>query len=251
MEPIGIDQEEKCNTNYKCTVICKKYKKLITLQGSLTHKGEKNTVAAWYTPPNAIIDGYTSDSQPSYQDTKEHYTSQESTHLDEVALDELSKQGLSKGGRAALDNDTSILESGDLGVGTTLTTADDGTGVTHAAAGGSGDTGDEGNSGLVVDVVGLEELGSIFLGGTTNLTDHDDTVGLGVLKEDLQAIDEVGAGEGVTTDTDNERLTKAGLGGLVDSLVGEGTGTGDDTDTAALVDEAGHDTDLALSLKVV
>lgn len=185
------------------------------------------------------------------QDTKEHYTSQVWTHLHEVALDELSKQSLSKGGRAALDDDTSILESGDLGVGTTLTTADDGTGVTHAAAGGSGDTGDEGNSGLVVDVVGLEELGGVLLGGTTNLTDHDDTVGLGVLKEDLQAVDEVGAGEGVTTDTDNERLTEAGLGGLVDSLVGEGTGTGDDTDTAALVDEAGHDTDLALSLKAI
>lgn len=173
------------------------------------------------------------------------------THLDEVTLDELSKQSLSKGGRAALDNDTSILESGDLGVGTTLTTADDGTGVTHAAAGGSGDTGDEGDSGLVVDVVGLEELGGVLLGGTTDLTDHDDTVGLGVLKEDLQAVDEVGAGEGVTADTDNERLTKAGLGGLVDGLVGQGTRTGDDTDTTALVDEAGHDTDLALSLEVI
>lgn len=168
--------------------------------------------------------------------------------LDKVTLDELGKQSLAQGGRAALDNDTGILESGDLGVGTTLTTADDSTGVAHTAAGGSGDTGDEGNGGLVVDVVGLEELGGILLGGTTDLTDHDDTVGLGVLEEDLQAVDEVGAGEGVTTDTDDERLAKAGLGGLVDGLVGQGTGAGDDTDAAALVDEAGHDTDLALTL---
>jgi len=120
--------------------------------------------------------------------------------------------------------------------------------VTHTATGGSGDTGNEGNSGLVVDVVGLEELGGVLLSGSTNLTDHDDTVGLGVLEEDLQAVDEVGTGEGVTANTDNERLSKAGLGGLVDGLVGEGTGTRDDTDAAALVDEAGHDTDLALSL---
>lgn len=169
--------------------------------------------------------------------------------LNQIALDELGKQSLTKSSRAALDNDTSILESGNLGVSTTLTTADDGTGVTHAATGGSGDTGNEGNSGLVVDVVGLEELGGVLLGGTTNLTDHDDTVGLGVLEEDLQAVDEVGTGEGVTTDTDNERLTKAGLGSLVDGLVGQGTGTGDDTDTTALVDEAGHDTDLALTLQ--
>lgn len=120
--------------------------------------------------------------------------------------------------------------------------------MTHAAAGGSRDTGNERDGGLVVDVVGLEELGGILLGGTTNLTDHDDTVGLGVLEEDLEAVDEVGAGEGVTTDTDDEGLTKASLGGLVDGLVGQGTGTGDDTDTAALVDEARHDTDLALTL---
>lgn len=98
-----------------------------------------------------------------------------------------------------------------------------------------------------MDVVGLEELGGILLGGTTNLTDHDDTVGLGVLEEDLEAVNEVGAGEGVTTDTDDERLTETSEGGLVHGLVGQGTGTGDDTDTTALVDEAGHDTDLALT----
>ena len=170
------------------------------------------------------------------------------TILHKVALDKLGKKGLAKGSRAALDNDTSVGQSGDLGVGTTLTTADDGTGVTHAAAGGSGDTGNEGDGGLVVDVVGLEELGGILLGGTTDLTDHDDTVGLGVLEEDLEAVDEVGAGEGVTTDTDDEGLTETSEGGLVDGLVGQSTGTGDDTDTTALVDEAGHDTDLALTL---
>lgn len=181
-------------------------------------------------------------------ENKTQDASKSATILDKVALDELGKQGLAEGSRAALDNDTSVGESGDLGVGTTLTTADDGTGVTHAAAGGSGDTGNEGDSGLVVDVVGLEVLGGILLGGTTNLTDHDDTVGLGVLEEDLEAVDEAGAGEGVTTDTDNKGLTKAGHGSLVDGLVGQGTGAGDDTDTTALVDEAGHDTDLTLTL---
>jgi hypothetical protein len=191
--------------------------------------------------------GYISESKN--QVTKEHETSNKHLRpLDKVTLDELSKKSLAEGGRAALDNDTGILKRSDLRVGTTLTTADDGAGVAHAAAGGSGNTGNEGNGGLVVDVVGLEELGGVLLGGTTNLTDHDDTVGLGVLKEDLQAVDEVGAGEGVTTDTDDKGLTKAGLGGLVDSLVGEGTGAGDDTDAAALVDEAGHDTNLALTL---
>ena len=187
-------------------------------------------------------------SQTKEPDTKKHDTSQASNRLDEVTLDELSKKSLAEGGRAALDDDTSIGKSGDLGVSTTLTTADDGTSVAHAATRRSGDTGNERNSGLVVDVVGLEELGGILLSGTTNLTDHDDTIGLGVLEEDLQAVDEVGAGEGVTADTDNERLAKAGLGGLVDGLVGQGTGAGDDADATTLVDEARHDTDLALAL---
>lgn len=173
---------------------------------------------------------------------------EKSCPLDKVTLDKLGKQSLAQGGRAALDNDTGILQSGDLGVGTSLTTADDGTSVAHTAARGSRNTGDEGNGGLVVDVVGLEVLGGVLLGGTTDLTDHDNTVGLGVLEEDLQAVDKVGARERVTTDTDDERLAQAGLGGLVDGLVCQGTGAGDDTDAATFVDKAWHDTDLALTL---
>lgn len=170
------------------------------------------------------------------------------TYLDKITLDELGKQSLTQGSRAALDNHTGILEGGDLGVGITLATADDGTGVTHAAAGGRADTGDEADGGLVEPVVGLEELGGVLLGAATDLTDHDDTVGLGVLEEDLQAVDEVGTGERITANTDDERLAKTGLGSLVDRLVGQGAGPGDDANTAALVDEAGHDTDLALTL---
>ncbi|KAI6771004.1 hypothetical protein HG531_009859 [Fusarium graminearum] len=165
-----------------------------------------------------------------------------------IAADKLVVESLAQTSGGALDNDTSILKSLDLGVGTTLTTGDDGTGVTHSSSRGSGDTSDEADDGLAtVDGVGLlEELGGVLLGGTTNLTNHDDTVGVGVLGEDLEAVDEVGAGEGVTANTDDERLTETGLGGLVDGLVGQGTGTGDDTDATALVDETRHDTNLAL-----
>ena len=121
--------------------------------------------------------------------------------------------------------------------------------MTHATAGRGRDTGDEGDDGLaaVLGVVLLEEIGSLLLGGTTDLADHDDTVRLAVLEEDLEAVDEVGAAERVTADTDDEGLAEAGLGGLVDGLVGEGAGPGDDTDAAALVDETRHDADLALA----
>ena len=173
-----------------------------------------------------------------------------SFRLDQVPLDEFVQEGLAQGSGAALDNNTSRLESGDLRVSATLAAADDGSGVTHTAARGSANAGDETNGGLVVLVVGLEELGSILLGATTDLTNHDDTVGLLVLEEDLQAVDEVGAGEGVTTDTDDQGLTKTSLGGLVDGLVGQGTGPGHNTDTSTLVNESRHDTNLALALHI-
>jgi hypothetical protein len=121
------------------------------------------------------------------------------------------------------------------------------TSVAHSSSWWSGNTSDEADSWLVLDVVLLQELGSILLGGTTNLTNHDDTISLLVLQENLQAVDEVSAREWVTTDTDDKRLTETSLGGLVDGLVSKSSGSRNDTDAAALVNETWHDTNLALA----
>lgn len=180
--------------------------------------------------------------------TNTHSRTHTSPSLDQVTLDKLSKQSLAQRSRASLHRDTSVLQSGNLRVRTALATADNGPGVTHPTTGGCTDTGDEADGGLVVLVVGLEEFGRIFLGATANLTNHDDTLGLRVLEEDAQAVDEVGARERVTTNANDERLTKTSLGSLVHGFVGQGTGTRDDTDTATLVDESRHDTNLALAL---
>lgn len=169
--------------------------------------------------------------------------------LDEISLDELSEKSLSERGRASLHNDTGILEGCNLGVCAALTSADDGTSVAHSSTWWSTDTGNEADSRLVGPVLALQESGSVFLSATADLTDHDDSVSLLILEEDTEAVNEVGSGEWVAADADNERLAKTGLGGLVDGFVGKGTGSGDDTDTASLVDEAGHDTNFALSLR--
>lgn len=158
-------------------------------------------------------------------------------------------QGPAQVSRAPLDNYTGILKSGELRIRTALTTADDGTSVAHTAARGSTDASDEGDGGLVVLVVLLEELGGILLGTAANLTNEDDSVGLRVLKEDTEAVDEVGAREGVATNTNDERLAKAGLGSLIHGLIGQGSGTRHDTDTATLVDESRHDANLTLALQ--
>ena len=118
----------------------------------------------------------------------------------------------------------------------------------HAAAGRGGHPGDERDHrlGVVARVVLREELGRPLLGLAADLADHDDALGGVVAQEEVQAVDEVGAVEGVAADADAEGLAQADLGGLVDGLVGQGAGAGHDADAALLVDVAGHDADLAL-----
>jgi len=91
-----------------------------------------------------------------------------------------------------------------------------------------------------------EVLSSLFFGITTDFTDHHNTLGLGIVEEDLEAIDEVGAVEGITADTDAKSLAESGLSCLVDGFVSQSTRSGDNTDLSSLMDVAGHDTDLAL-----
>mmetsp|Transcript_22445 Transcript_22445/g.39819 ORF Transcript_22445/g.39819 Transcript_22445/m.39819 type:complete len:372 (+) Transcript_22445:906-2021(+) len=167
-------------------------------------------------------------------------------HLKKTALSKDFLHGSTHGSRGVGDSDTSGLEGGDLVSGLTLATGDNGTGVTHATTGGSSETSNKGNNGLLGSG-SLDELSSLLLSGTTDLTDHNDTLGLGVLNEALKAVNEVGAVEGITTNTDDGGLAKTMLGGLEDGLVGEGTGTRNDTDTSGSVDVTGHDTDLAFS----
>lgn len=91
-----------------------------------------------------------------------------------------------------------------------------------------------------------EVFSSLLFGITTDFTDHHDTLGLWVVEEDFEAIDEVGAVEWITTDTNAEGLAESSLGSLVHSFVSEGARSRDDTDLSPLMDVTGHDTDLAL-----
>ena len=119
--------------------------------------------------------------------------------------------------------------------------------MSHPPARGSGHASDEADHWLGVGarVVLLQVLSSLLLSLSSDLTNHDDSLGLVVVDEALKAVDEVGAVEGITTDANTEGLAKTNHGGLMNSFVGESARPGDHPNATWLVDVAGHDADLA------
>ena len=124
-----------------------------------------------------------------------------------------------------------------------MAAGDDRTRVPHAASGRSRLASDEAHHGLLD--VGGDVLGRALFGVATDLTDHDDRVGLGVFVEGLEHIDEVGAVDGVTANANTGGLTKSAARQLPHRFVGEGARTRDHAHAALLVDVARHDADLA------
>merc|ERR1719402_1417759 len=139
------------------------------------------------------------------------------------------------------------LQRLDLGLRRALPSGNDGAGVAHPAARGSGDAGDKGNHRLGVGacVVLLKEISGCFLSGTTDLANHDYSLGVGIPNKDVETVDKVCSVERVSADPHAERLSQANLSSLVNSLVGESTGSGDDTNTTFLVNVTRHYTNLA------
>ena len=68
---------------------------------------------------------------------------------------------------------------------------------------------------------------------------------LGVAVEHAQGFDLLGADDWVAADADAGGLADPGAGELVDGLVDEGAGAGDDADAAGAEDVGGHDADTA------
>ena len=99
--------------------------------------------------------------------------------------------------------------------------------MSHPPARGSGHASDEADHWLGVGarVVLLQVLGSLLLGLSSDLTNHDDSLGLVVVDEALKAVDEVGAVERITTDANDCGLSEALSRCLIDSFIGQGTRT--------------------------
>jgi len=94
--------------------------------------------------------------------------------------------------------------------------------VAHSAAGGSGLSSNKANNGQVSGVVLGQPCSSLFFSLTSDFTNHNNTFGLGVNDESLKAVDEVGAVERITSNTNDGRLAESLVSGLVYCLVCEG-----------------------------
>jgi hypothetical protein len=122
------------------------------------------------------------------------------SHLQQISPDKLLIERLAQSCRTPLNDSTSSLQSSNLALRSTLTPGDNGTSVAHATSGRRRDTGDKADDRLALDVVGLQELGRILLRGSSNLSDHDNPVGLFVREKNRERINEVGTSKRVTTD---------------------------------------------------
>ena len=89
-------------------------------------------------------------------------------------------------------------------------------------------------------------LGGFLLLRAADLADEYDAVGLRVVVEQLEHVDERGAVYRIAADADRGGLSDSQSGELTDGLVGQGPTARDDSDSAGHVHSAGHDAHLAL-----
>src|SRR4029077_6417494 len=129
--------------------------------------------------------------------------------------------------------------------GGALATADDGSGVAHAAAWRRGLSGDETDDRFFY--VGLNEFGGALFGIAADFADEDDGVGFGIVVEHSNGFEEGSADDGVAADADAGGLADAEAGELVDGFIRESAAATDYADVALFMDAAGHDADFAFA----
>ena len=100
--------------------------------------------------------------------------------------------------------------------------------MAHASARRGGAAGDEGDDGFFD--VGFDVGGGGFFVGAADFADDDDAVGVGVVVEHLQQLDEVQSFDRIAADADAGGLADAAAGALPDGFVSQRAGAADDAD---------------------
>mmetsp|Transcript_4922 Transcript_4922/g.10845 ORF Transcript_4922/g.10845 Transcript_4922/m.10845 type:complete len:344 (+) Transcript_4922:27-1058(+) len=194
-----------------------------------TRRSERGT--SWTPCPQGIPTGENTPKAPLMQATFLHQTQHSGTHVS----------------RGPNHGRTGSLQGLDLCLGSTFAPGDDGSGMAHTTTRRRSNASNKAHHRLVLGVVCLDEVSSVLLGLTSDLTDHHNALGLRILQEPLQAVNEIGAVERVTSNPDASSLAEPRHSGLVDRFVGQGARARYDTDLALLVNVSRHDPNLALT----
>ena len=152
-----------------------------------------------------------------------------------VLVGPFAQHHFAHGGRGVGGGNTDTVKGLEFSGGSTLTTGNDSTSVTHTTAWWSSCTSNKCHNwfwiwlkksitpfkkllSYIAEVVLGQKLGGLFLGITADFANHHDALGVLVLQEDVETIDEVGAVEGITTNANTESLSETSLSGLVNGL---------------------------------
>src|SRR5206468_8480063 len=122
---------------------------------------------------------------------------------------------------------------------------DDRAGVTHRLARRRGEARDVADRRLAE--LGLDEDSGLLLLVASDLADHDDALGLRVVAEEREDVDEGRPDDRVAADADDGRVAEPELRQLVADLVREGARAGDEPDRAFAEDLGGGGTDVGLA----
>src|SRR5215831_15827017 len=145
-------------------------------------------------------------------------------------------------GRRRADADTAGLERLLLRLRGSRRARDDRTRVAHRLAWWGGEAGDVPDRRLAQ--LGLDEGGGLLLLVPADLADHDHVLGLWVVAEERQDVDEGRADDRIAADPGDGRVAEPELCQLVADLVRERAGTGDEPDRAFAEDLGGDDPDI-------
>src|SRR5258708_2326512 len=126
-----------------------------------------------------------------------------------------------------------------------LASADDRSGVAHAAARRRGLSGDETDNRFLY--AGFDEFGGDFFRVPADFADHDDGMRVGIVVEQVNRVEERGADDGIAADADAGGLADAETRELVHGFVRQSAAAAHQSNVALLVNPAGHDPDFAFA----
>ena len=149
--------------------------------------------------------------------------------------------------RGAVGNgDAGSAEGGDFAFRGAGVAGDDGARMPEAFALRGRATTDKRDGGLIRHVLSDERGGVLFI-RAPDFAGDDDRVGLGIVRERFEAIDERGADDRVATDADARRLAETSARETVDDFIRERARARDHADAAFFEHVARHDTDERLA----